>query len=110
MRGPCSIHFAHPDGHNWMAVYTPERSDINRPELRADIKFFTKPSQFGIKKGKISKLGIYARTDDIIAKVMGMPSEKVTHFFNYDRGADLDELDRNPQAKRLYDIVVRELN
>lgn len=93
-----------------MDVYTPQRWYAREPELRAMIKFFREPSQFGIDQGRISKLTIQVRTEDPLAKVVGRPHEAVTTLFNYDRGDDVDRLDEHPQAKVLYDLVIEELN
>ena len=99
----------YPDGNGWMDVYTPERGHACQPEIRASVKFFAEPSQFGMNKGRISKLSIQVRSVDLIAKVAGHPYETVDTLFNYDRGGDVDRLKENLQAKRLYDIVVGEL-
>ena len=99
-----------PDGTNWMEVYTPERNHVKQPEIRASVKFFEEPSQSGIDNGRISKLHIQARSEDLIARVQGIPYKSITTFFDYDRSVNLDDLHRNPQAQKLYDIVIRELN
>jgi len=99
----------YPNGDCFIGVYTPERAYANQPEIKADVKFFMKPSEFGINKGKISKLSILVIRRDIIAKVQGKPYETVDILFNYDRGADVNKLRNNPQARKLYDIVLQEL-
>lgn len=99
-----------PDGNNWMHVYLPERSYARKPELRATVKFFNKPSEFGIDNGRISKLCVQLRSENAMAKVRGGPYEQVDTLFNYDRGPDVDRLNEHAGAKDLYDLIVRELN
>lgn len=99
-----------PDANNWMEIYLPQRTQANEPEIRATVKFFTAPSTYGIKNGRISKLSIQVRIEDIIAKVRGMPYENVETLFNYSCGPGVNRLRKNSQAKKLYDIVVEELN
>ena len=99
----------YPDGDNWMGVYTPERRHARTPELKATAKFFRETSRYGIDSGRISKLTIQLRSEDLIAKVAGAPFEEVETLFNYDRGLDIDRLDENPRARELYDHVLREL-
>lgn len=100
----------YPDGDNWMDVYTPERMHAHEPEIRASVKFFSDPSQYGIDRGKISKLTIQAREVDLMAKALGRPYETVVSLFNYDRGLDVDCLYEKPAAMTLYEDVVRRLN
>ena len=99
----------YPDEDNWMDIYTPERTPLHRPEIRASVKFFPEPSKYGINEGRISKLAIQIRQVDLMAQVAGRPYEAVDTVFNFDRGADVDRLDEDPNAKRLYDLVLREL-
>ncbi len=100
----------YPDGDNTMDVYTPERWYAKEPELRAMIKFFNEPSQYGIDHGKISKLAIQVRSVDVLAKVVGRPHETITTLFNYDRGDDIDRLHDHAGARALCDLVLTELN
>lgn len=99
----------YPDGSNWMDVFVPERPYAHRPEVRADVKFFREPSQHGIDGGRISKLTIATRTVDPLAQVLGKPFEKVEVLYNFDRGLDIDRLHESPRARRLYQVVMREL-
>lgn len=99
-----------PDADAWMDVYLPERRERRRPEVRATAKFFTEPSSYGIDGGRISKLSITSRRTDPIAQVMGRPYETVHLLYNYDRGLDVDKLNADREAQRLYRAVVDELN
>jgi len=99
----------YPDGSNWMDVFVPERPHAQRPELRAEVKFYREPSQNGIEGGRISKLTITTRTEDPLARVLGKPFETVKILYNYDRGLDVDQMDKSPRARRLFQIVKREL-
>lgn len=99
----------YPDGTNWMDVYIPERHHAKQPELRAVVKFYREPSKYGIDGGRISKLTIQTRSEDLLAKAVGQPYEKIETLFNYDRGPDIDRLNENPKARKLYAIVLREL-
>lgn len=99
-----------PDGENSMAVYLAERCGARQPEIRASVKFFLEPSRYGIDQGRISKLMIQRRRTDLLAKVRGQPWEDVELLFNYDRGADVDELASDPEARTLYEVILRELN
>lgn len=100
----------YPDGYNWMDVYVPERWYARQPELRASLKFFNEPSNFGIDGGCISKLTIQLRHQDPIAQFRGRPHEQVVTLFNYDRGLEIDRLSAHADARHLYDLVVRLLN
>lgn len=99
----------YPDGTNWMDVFIPERHHAKQPEMRAEVKFFGEPSKYGINGGRISKLTIQTRTEDLLAKVVGKPYEKIETLFNYDRGPDIDRLHENSRARKLYDHVFQEL-
>ena len=44
------------DGDGYLEIYVPERQFAGFPELRASVKFFGKPSQYGIDQGRVSKL------------------------------------------------------
>jgi hypothetical protein len=99
----------YPDGTNWMDIYIPERHHAKQPELRAEVKFFSEPSKYGINGGRISKLTIQTRTEDLLSKAVGRPYEKIETLFNYDRGPDIDRLDENPKARKLYEHVLAEL-
>ena len=41
------------DGVDWMEVYKPARLYVDPREIRAKVKFFSKPSERGIKQGRI---------------------------------------------------------
>lgn len=99
-----------PDADNWMGIYTPQRSDPDRPEVRADVKFFRDPSEYGINQGRISKLSIHARTTDLMQQIMGRPAEKIAVLYNYDRGLDVDRMSRNRESRALFSAVLEELN
>lgn len=99
-----------PDADNWMGVYTPQRTDPVRPEVRADVKFFRDPSEYGINQGRISKLSIHARTTDLMQQIMGRPAEKIEVLYNYDRGLDVDRLSRSRESRALFSAVLEELN
>lgn len=99
----------YPDEENWMGIFMPERRHLHRPEIRAVVKFFREPSKHGIDDGRISKLAIQTRQVDIMAKFTGRPYEAVDTVYNYDRGHDVDRLNEDPNARRLYDLVLREL-
>ena len=99
----------YPDGSNLMEVYVPQRHHLKRPELRAFVKFFREPSKYGINAGKISKLMIRTRSEDLIGKATSRSYERIKTLFNYDRGPDVDWLEEYSDAKRLYDAVLREL-
>lgn len=99
----------YPDGDNWMDVYTPERLHAHEPEIRASVKFFSAPSKYGVDGGRVSKLTIQLRSEDLMARVAGAPYEEVETLFNYDRGDDVDRLDEIPRARELYIHVLREL-
>ncbi|MCC6678621.1 MAG: hypothetical protein IT436_15920 [Phycisphaerales bacterium] len=100
----------YPDGDAWMEVYLPERHHAETPEILADIKFFRDPSSFGIDGGRVSKLCITRRRTDVVKQAMGRPYERVEDLFNYDRGPDTDRLRKSVEARKLYQIVLRELN
>ncbi len=99
-----------PDGHGVMAVYLPERHYAEKPEVRADIKFFSEPSKFGIQGGKVSKLSIHVRRSDILLKVLGGEHDAVETLYNFDRGQDVDRLNELTEARRLFDAIYDELN
>lgn len=98
------------DGGNWFGVFIPERFDRHEPELRAMAKIYSEPSQFGIDGGRVSKLTIQTRHEDLIQRALGKPSLSVITLFNYDRGHDVDRLRPGTLADRLYRDVLDELN
>ncbi len=98
------------DPDNWMDVFVPERHHAQAPEVRASIKFFGSPSEYGIDGGMVSKLTIQRRTTDLLARVLGQPWERVETLFNYDRGPDIDRLREDATAHRIYHDVLEELN
>jgi hypothetical protein len=100
----------YPDADNWMRVYVSERQSKREPEITADVKFFGKPSGFGIDQGMVSKLCIQRRTTNLIAKVFGDPWEQLETLFNYDRGPDVDRLSEDQTARALYHAILDELN
>ena len=97
-------------GDPFMDVYVAERPFANRPEVRASIQFYGRPSQFGIDGGMVSKLTIQRTRTDLIKRVLGHEHEHVETLFNYDRGPDFDRLDRDEVARTLYHAVLEELN
>lgn len=99
-----------PDMDAWMAVYLPERFERRRPEVRADVKCYLEPSEYGIDGGKISKLSIVSSQTDPIAEAMRRPHETSRILYNYDRGLDVDRLAKDREAQRLYRAVIDELN
>lgn len=99
-----------PDMYAWMAFYLPERPERRRPEIRADVKFYTDPSDYGIDGGRIPKLSIVSTRTDPIAEVMGRQHEISRILYNYDRGLDVDKLAKDREAQRLYRAVIDELN
>ena len=96
-----------PDGESWIMVYIPER---DKPEIRAIVNFFYKPSKYGINNGKISRLDIRTRHVDLTDRIQGRPYESTEILFGYDREKILDKLYENPEARQLYDIIIEELN
>lgn len=102
----------YPDGHGWMSVYLPERHHAGTPEIRAEAKFYSEPSQFGIEGGKISKLSILTTKTDVLLDVLslGKQGTRTETLYNYDRGLEVDHLHTNPQARALYDAILEELN
>jgi hypothetical protein len=98
------------DGDTWMDIYLPQRDHAGTPEVRASIKFFGKPSKYGIGGGMISKLSIQRRRADLLGKVVGNAWERVETLYNYDRGIDVDRLDEDPAAHALYNTILEELN
>jgi len=99
----------YPDGSNWMDVFVPERHHAKQAELRAEVKFYREPSNYGIGGGRISKLTIMTRRTDPLAQVAGQAYETIETLFNYDRGPDVDRFHENPKARKLYEHVLREL-
>lgn len=96
------------DGDSHIDVFIPERHHAKKPEIRACAKFYGKPSRVGIDGGMVSKLTI-TRTN-LIAMVMGKQLEKQRVLFNDDRGHDVDDLHLSPEARRLFDAAIEELN
>lgn len=93
-----------------MTVYLPERAYAKTPEIRAETKFYSVPSQFGIHQGKVSKLAItvfeLSDTPDVLLEENNLG----TLVYSYDRGLDVDQLHAHPQARSLYDAILEELN
>ncbi|MCI0441073.1 MAG: hypothetical protein L0177_18370, partial [Chloroflexi bacterium] len=87
-----------PDDSSWMNVFVPSRVLPSRRDLVAFTQFYRDPSKFGINGGRVSKLLIMGR---------GAPRET---WYHYDRGLDVDVLEQNPEAWKLYDAVIEELN
>ena len=58
----------------------------------------------------VSKLLITTTKADLIAMVLGKPSEQTHVLYNYDRGLDIDRLRTSPEAHRLYGAILEELN
>lgn len=100
----------YPDGDGWMEVYLPERHHAETPEIAAEVKFFSEASQYGIDGGRVSKLAITRRRTDILKQVVGQPHERLEVLYNYDRGLDVDRLGKSVEARRLYQIILDELN
>jgi len=98
------------DADGWIDVYEPQRDHANMPEIRASVKFYGKPSEYGIDGGMVSKLMITETWRDPLAHLLDGPSERVNVVFNYDRGPDVNRLESHPRARRLYDAVLDELN
>ncbi len=99
-----------PDGNNWMSVYLPERQHARAPEILAEVKFYGHPSKHGIDGGMVSKLSITSTRTDLIGMVLGRPPEQSCVLYSYDRGLDVNHLQTSPDARRLLDSILEELN
>lgn len=60
----------------FIAVYLPYCHYAEQPELRADIQGYRDASQFGINRGRISKLVIRRAHVDVLAQAVGAPHER----------------------------------
>lgn len=99
-----------PDPGPFMEVYVPERPHLRKPEYRAYAQFYRATSQYGIGGGAVSKLNIRkVHRGSPFHELLGV-RPTIDVLFNYDRGQDVNKLARDQEAKRLYEIVIRELN
>jgi hypothetical protein len=99
-----------PDPTNWIIVLLPERWYANESQMSGEVKFYSKPSTFGIRGGKISKCTIIESRTDPLEAIIGNAKRSSVILFNYDRGRDVDFLDRSPRAQLLYEAILDELN
>lgn len=100
-----------PDARGFMDVYLPQTDMEKGPEIRANVKFSTTESGMGLDNGRITKLSIQLIRTDVIEMALGNPYRTVINLFGFDTGSsDIDILDEIPEAKKLFDTVVRELN
>lgn len=100
----------YPDADGWFNIYHPQRDHARTPEHRAAAKFFSEASRYGIDGGKVSKLSIVRSHTDLIGDLMGRDATTSTILFNYDRGPDVDRLNRDAIARKLYNDVLHLLN
>ena len=94
-----------PNADQWITAYTPGDSLNAQARLEAAAKFYPEPSKYGIDEGCISKLCIR-----LIDETLGNKPNRITTLFNYDRGLDIDILERHKEARELYDAMLFELN
>ena len=73
----------------------------------AEIKVFRTPSTYGIKNGKISKMGIKLRPD---YPNMEFNREHQIIYFKYDRGKDSNDLKKDKIAKKMYNDIIEVFN
>lgn len=101
----------YPDADNWIHAYWAGRERM-RLAYAAKAKFFSKPSDFGLDGGAISKLAIQrGPVLDVMSKVFGRPAPTPPEtLYRFDRGLDIDRLSEDVKAKKLYEIVLEELN
>ncbi len=100
----------YPDGDGWMRVYLPERAYAKSPEIRAEAKFYSEPSPFGIRKGKVSSLVIMVSELNEAPDVLLGETKSGTMVYSFDRGLDVDHLHTDSRARELYDAILQELN
>ena len=94
-----------PNDDNWITAFVMDNATYGGPRLRACAKFFEEPSKYGIDEGRVSKLCI----DELVTE-RNPDDWRVNCLYNYDRGLDVDRLDQNYKAKRLYEDILRILN
>ena len=102
-----------PDADNWMHVYRPERqhADPIEPGIHASVKchLFGDKAPYGTQYGKIDILEIARIERAKAGQADKLSSERERRFF-YDRGhTETDRLSEDSEARKLHDIIVKEL-
>lgn len=95
----------HGEESNWIHVHTPNHAPVAQHRLHASIKLFHEPSRFGINQGRISKLTIWQSHEESMQTV-----PRSLTLFSYDRGTDVNMLNKNTAAKDFYDQILTFLN
>ncbi|MBX2853182.1 MAG: hypothetical protein KTR15_15715 [Phycisphaeraceae bacterium] len=73
---------------NWITVTRPDG-------MTCSMKVYDTPSKFGIDNGCISKMEIRSAGG---------------WLYNYDRGLDFDELDKQPEAQQFFNTLIAVAN